>query len=440
MAVKMALTLKMMVMAIGLAMLAPSAARAQDNPRYASFVMDADTGQVLHQRHADKSLHPASLVKVMTLTMVFEELAAGRMTLRDRIPISAHAANMVPSKIGIPAGGSISVEDAILALVTKSANDVAAAVGEKIGGTESQFAAMMTRRAREIGMTRTVYRNASGLPHPQQITTVRDQAKLAHYVITRYPQYYRYFSTREFSYRGQRFHNHNRLMSSYRGMDGMKTGYINASGFNLIASAVRNDRRLIGVVFGGRTAASRNAHMASLLDKAFGPDNTPLLVANAGGKTGGSTAAAPRPGRKPESITQLAALHNTDHSADTFNTIEQGDVDPTLPTRLGQALGRDAANGVQIASLSPAAALPAEQRPWAIQIGAFESRARTDEALRATLRRLPDDLSGGAPFIAPLKTGQGWLFRARLGGYSKEQAMKACAVLKDCMPVAPQAF
>lgn len=432
----------------------PGAARAEANPRYAALVMDADTGTILHQSNADKSLHPASLVKMMTLTMAFDALAAGRLTLRDRIPISQHAASMSPSKIGLSPGSSISVEDAIYALVTKSANDIAVAMGEKLGGTESQFAAMMTRRAHEIGMTRTTFRNASGLHHAGQVSTARDMAKLGRYIIKNYPQYYTYFSTKEFSYRGNSYHNHNRLMSAYKGMDGIKTGFIGPSGFNLVASAMRNDRRLIGVVFGGRTAVSRNEHMRKLLDSGFaqlgvGPDVRVASAAPAPGK------AAPKPGRKPDSITQLAALHNVPDAEDadfsrskTYGAIVgQGDADPTMATRLEKSLRAMAAQneavapaGVQMASLSPSIALPAEQRPWAIQIGAFESRARTDAALRETLGKLPDDLAAGSPFIAPLKTGNGWLFRARLGGYSKEQAMKACKVLKDCLPVAPQAF
>lgn len=397
-------------------------AQAKSNPRYAALIMDADTGVILHQSGADKKLYPASLVKMMTLMMAFEALAAGKISLRDRVTISKYAASMQPSKIGIAPGGSISVEDAIYALVTKSANDIAVALGEKLGGTESQFAAMMTRRAHEIGMTKTVYKNASGLPNAAQISTARDQAKLARHIIKTYPQYYKYFSTRNFTYRGASYHNHNRLMSTYKGMDGMKTGFIGASGFNLVASAVRNDRRLIGVVFGGRTAASRNARMAELLDQGFaelgiGKDAGTVVVASKG-------KVAPKPDRKPESIAQLAALHNVDPAAGT-----------------GYSLNNAAAPaGVQIASLSPAAPIPAEQRPWAIQIGAFESRARTDGALREAMARLPDDLAGGSPFIAPLKTGEGWLFRARLGGYSKEQAIAACRLIKDCLPVAPQAF
>lgn len=409
-------------------------AQAQSNPRYAALVMDADTGVILHQSNADKSLHPASLVKIMTLAMTFDALQSGRLRLNDRVPISAHAASMSPSKIGIPAGGSISVEDAIYALVTKSANDIAAALGEKLGGTESQFAAMMTRRARDIGMTKTVYKNASGLPNPAQITSARDQAKLARYIIKTYPHYYRYFSTRNFSYRGVSHHNHNRLMSTYKGMDGMKTGFINASGFNLVASAVRGDRRLIGVVFGGRTSVTRNDRMAQLLDAGFaelgvGKDAGTVVVAQNDNDSTTSSKSAPKPGRKPDSIAQLAALHNVDPAAGNAGSvariIEQGSSSST---------------GVQIASLSPAMPVPAEQRPWSIQIGAFESRARTDGALREALTRLPDNLASGSPFIAPLKTGDRWLFRARLGGYSKDQAIAACRLIKDCILVAPQAF
>jgi D-alanyl-D-alanine carboxypeptidase len=360
---------------------------------------------------------------------------------------------MVPSKLDLPAGSSISVEDAIYALVTKSANDIAVALGEKLGGTESQFAAMMTRKAREIGMTRTVFRNASGLHNVQQTSSARDMAKLARYIIKRYPQYYPYFSTREFSFKGQSYHNHNRLMSSYKGMDGFKTGFIGPSGFNLVASAVRGNKRLIGVVFGGRTAASRNAHMAQLLDGAFAKVGAgDVLVASAG------AAIPPKPGRKPETIMRLAMAHNDAAPAagapdqrwaqsKTFSNITgQGDVDPSALQRFENgvrviaAQGAPAPAGVQIASLGPAPAIAPAPRPWAIQIGAFESRARTDEALRTTLSRLPDTLASGSPFIAPLKTGNGWLFRARLGGYSKEQAIAACKLLKDCMPVAPQAY
>ncbi|MBL4805412.1 MAG: D-alanyl-D-alanine carboxypeptidase, partial [Alphaproteobacteria bacterium] len=248
---------------------APKPAKAAENPKYASIVMDADTGLILRQRYANKSLHPASLTKVMTLLLTFEALESGQMQLKDRIRISNHAASMVPSKLGLKPGSSIRVQDAIYALVTKSANDVAVALAEHHAGSESNFAQRMTAKARAIGMSRTTFRNASGLHDPRQVTTARDMAKMARYVINVHPTYYRYFSRKNFTYAGQTYRNHNRLMDTYPGMDGMKTGYINASGFNLIASAVRGDKRIIGVVFGGRSSRSRNAHMKDILDEGF---------------------------------------------------------------------------------------------------------------------------------------------------------------------------
>ena len=239
------------------------------NPRYASIVIDADTGAIIHERYADKRLHPASLVKMMTLLMTFDALANGSLTLTSRVPISQHAANQAPSKLGLRPGSSISVKDAILALVTKSANDIATALGEKIGGSEARFAAMMNARALEIGMTKSTFKNASGLHNPQQFTSARDMAVLSRFLVMHHSSYYKYFSTRNFAYNGQNYHNHNRLMETYKGMDGIKTGYIQPSGFNLAASAMRGNTRLIAVVFGGRSTQSRNAHVAELLDQGF---------------------------------------------------------------------------------------------------------------------------------------------------------------------------
>lgn len=244
-------------------------ASSGENPKYASIVIDAATGAVLSESHPNKVLHPASLTKVMTLVMLFDALEAGTVRLNDRIYISERAAAQQPSKLGLPAGSSIRVEDAILAVVTKSANDIATAIGEHLAGSESRFATRMTRRAHDIGMARTNFVNAHGLHNPAQVSTARDMAIMARYVLNRYPHYYRYFSTKQFTYRGKTMNNHNRLMQSYPGMDGFKTGFINASGFNLIASAKRGDRRVIGVVFGGRSWQSRNDHMAVLLDRGW---------------------------------------------------------------------------------------------------------------------------------------------------------------------------
>lgn len=213
--------------------------------------MDASTGKILSQSNADKMLHPASLTKVMTLLMLFDAIDSGKIKLNDRIYMSRTAASMVPSKLNIPAGSYILVKDAIYALVTKSANDVAVAIAEKLGKTESRFAMMMTKKARQMGMNRTRFMNASGLHHPKQVTTARDMAKMGRYLIAIQPRYYRYFATQSFKYRGKSYRNHNRLLGQYNGMDGIKTGYIQASGFNLLASAKRRDKRLIGVVFGG---------------------------------------------------------------------------------------------------------------------------------------------------------------------------------------------
>ena len=237
--------------------------------RYASLVMDARTGEVLSAQNADETRHPASLTKMMTLYMLFEALRDGRMTLASPIRFSAEAASRPPSKIGVPAGGSISVEGAILALVTRSANDVAAAVGEALSGSEEAFARAMTQRARQMGMSRTTFRNASGLPDPEQVTTARDMALLGRRLIHDFPDRYHYFSVTHFQHGQRLIRNHNGMLLDYPGADGIKTGYIHASGYNIVTSAQREGVRLVGAVFGGRSWVERNRHMAELLDDGF---------------------------------------------------------------------------------------------------------------------------------------------------------------------------
>ena len=237
---------------------------------YASLIMDATSGRVLHETNADLTRYPASLTKMMTLYLLFEALDNGTVAFDESLPISEHAASQPPTKLGLMPGQSISVENAILALVTKSANDVAAAVAERLGGSESRFAWSMTAKAREIGMSRTMFANASGLPDPDQVTTARDVAVLALALLHDFPHYYPYFSTDHFYYGGAVHANHNRLLGSYEGLDGIKTGYTQSSGFNLVASAMRDGRRLIGVVLGARSPANRSLIMVSLLDQAFG--------------------------------------------------------------------------------------------------------------------------------------------------------------------------
>ena len=238
--------------------------------KYASFVMDADTGEVLHSVNADTRNYPASLTKMMTLYMVFDALEHGKLRETDRLRVSRRASWQPSSHLGLKAGSTITVRNAILALVTKSANDVATVIAEHLGnGKERTFAKKMTRKAQELGMASTNFRNASGLYSRAQMSTARDMATLARRLLKDYPHYYHFFSTKEFSHAGKVHKNHNDLLATYDGVDGIKTGYIRASGFNLVTSAKKDGKRLIGVVFGGKTSSVRNAHMARLLDKGF---------------------------------------------------------------------------------------------------------------------------------------------------------------------------
>lgn len=487
------------------------------NPRYASIVVDADTGAILHESNADKRLHPASLVKMMTLLMAFERLQDGTMTLNQRVRISEHAASQSPSKLGLRPGTTIAVKDAIYALVTKSANDIAVAMGEHMGGSETRFATMMTTRAQELGMTSTRFKNASGLHHIEQVSSARDMARLSRILIKNYPQQYKYFSTRNFSYNGASYHNHNRLMESYDGMDGIKTGYIGPSGFNLAASAVRGDRRLIAVVFGGRSTQSRNAHVAELLDRGFakmGVGKDAPRIADAGNINTPTKRSnpAPVPGRKPsiDGTTTLAMANTADTdmsqpemSAAMNEMIGEGDIDPAIAKRFetgmmaiaaikGVQAKSDAAptahttatttlaaatqpqvdaaqiqalpKGTQVLGQIPAQRVLQGSRPlsgtqavayhpeqtvipaiandeWSVQVGAYTSRMRSDQALSEAIRRLPTPLQNSArPVIVPLKAGDGWVFRARIRGLSREQASAACKYFDNCMAISPRAF
>lgn len=479
--------------------------KSKGNPKYASIVMDADSGMILSQRYADKTLHPASLTKMMTLLMVFESLDRGDIKKSSRIRISNRAASMVPSKLGLPAGSRIKIEDAVYALVTKSANDIAVAVAEHIGGSERKFAAMMTARARTIGMNKTRFKNASGLHNKYQVSSARDMAKLARYILQRYPHYYRYFSTKSFTYRGKTYRSHNRLMNSYKGMDGFKTGYINASGFNLVASANQNGRRLIGVVFGGRTSKSRNAHMAEILNAGFVKASRTRIA---------RVKTPPKPIQKPgsavASITAVKSLPTKDGSYTTLASLDtktkiavkpsnnfspnytalsealeggafsellgEGDFDASASKRIetgliavsvhkgdykpnpapatevekslrnmGHAMVSRIGEAKQkpFSAFSQTANIPNLPHPkdtvgkWSVQIGAYNSRVATDEALRAAKKKLPKNLSKANSLAVPLRTAEGLIFRARLGGLNEAEARKACKYFKDCMPVAP---
>jgi D-alanyl-D-alanine carboxypeptidase len=240
-----------------------------DDSRYASIVVDAASGRVLASANPDQALHPASLTKIMTLFMTFDALKRGQLQLWQVLPVSAHAAAMTPTELKLKAGDKITVEQAILGLVTESANDAAVVLAEAQAASEEAFAEAMTQRARSIGMKQTVFVNASGLPDVRQVSTARDQALLAMALMREHANEYRYFSTYRFAYRGQTYFNHNRLLNLYKGADGIKTGFIRAAGYNLVASAHRDGQRVIGVVFGGSSGRARDAHMVTLLDKGF---------------------------------------------------------------------------------------------------------------------------------------------------------------------------
>ncbi|APO52741.1 D-alanyl-D-alanine carboxypeptidase [Bradyrhizobium diazoefficiens] len=261
------------------------------SPKFASIIVDGNSGSVLQATSPDGIRHPASLTKIMTLYLLFERLESGKMKLDTEMPVSQHAADQDPTKLNLRAGQTIRVEDAIKGLVTRSANDAAVVIAEAIAGDEDDFAQMMTRKARSLGMSKTVYRNANGLPNDEQVTTARDQATLGRAIQERFPRYYRYFATSTFNWRGQSIRNHNHLLGSVEGVDGIKTGYTRASGFNLVTSMRRGNRHLIGVVLGGRSGGSRDAIMRNLLAENLEKGATSHTVAAVTERSGADAAA-----------------------------------------------------------------------------------------------------------------------------------------------------
>lgn len=382
--------------------------------RYASIVIDAVSGEVLSERNADRRLYPASLTKMMTLYLTFEAIQNGTLRKSTRLSVSARAAGMEPSKLGLERGSTLRVEDAILGLVTKSANDAAVVLAEGIAGSEPRFAQRMTAKARALGMRNTRFMNASGLFHPEQVSSARDMAILSRSLMRDFPYEYRYFSTRSFTFAGHTYHNHNKLMQTYAGMDGLKTGYVHQSGFNLAASAVRGGRRLIGVVFGGRTTASRNKHMAELLDRGFASLSAPRLAA-----------------KGPRFDAMGLALRGE---------AESGEGDATEP-------GLDAIRpAAPPASLRPpaarAVAAPAYESggKYVVQIGSFSSKASGLKALKDARARISKGLPAASDaIVVPLVTSRGTIYRARLTGLSRAEAENACRVLKgNCLILATQ--
>ena len=354
--------------------------------RYATVVVNADTGQILHSLNADTRNYPASLTKIMTLYMVFEGLKQGNLAMTQGLPVSRRAAGMAPSKLGLKAGETITTRNAILALVTKSANDAAVVIAEALGGTEAKFARKMTIRARKLGMTRTTFRNASGLPNRGQLSTARDMAILALRLVRDFPEEYRYFSTKKFKFRGRTYSNHNGLLERYEGADGIKTGYIRASGFNIVASAERDGTRVIGVMFGGRSASSRDAQMVKLLDR--GISKAELYSRKRASVTPKPTAKNPRATERPTAVQKPVTIDR-----------------------------------------------------WGVQVGAFRSAGAAKTMARAAATRLRSIAPNATVSVTPMRSQGVDLHRARVMGMTEADARKSCLRLRQikfaCVPVSP---
>ena len=405
-------------------------------PVYASIVVDAKTGKVLHQSNADARRYPASLTKMMTLYLLFEAMERNEMSMTTRLKVSERAAAQPPSKLGLKAGDTIAVKDAILAIVTRSANDVAAVIAENLAGTEVAFASRMTSTARSIGMRNTTFRNASGLPDSGQISTARDMATLGRAIQERFPEYYKFFSTRSFTWKGHKIGNHNRLLGRVAGVDGIKTGYTRASGFNLVTSVARDKRHVVAVVLGGKTGKSRDAHMASLIDKNFrkasrGAKTDAVLVASAAPTAGGKVMLPrPRPG------TEIAALPSLPSArADLNAAIRALDapipaIAPAKRTASADLIGELALAEGDIDEELPGPRKALADGGWKIQIGALPSKSAALSALAQARKAVPTVLAQAEPYAEAVDAKGATLYRARFGGFeSKEAARSACVQL-----------
>jgi D-alanyl-D-alanine carboxypeptidase len=398
--------------------------------RYAAIVLDAHSGRVLHAENPDSRNYPASLTKMMTLYLLFEALESGKMKLDTPLKVSKRAEGMSPSKLGLKAGETISVQTAIMALVTKSANDAAVVVAENLGGTEIAFAKRMSDKAQDLGMRNTSFRNASGLPNRRQMSTARDIATLAQHLIRDFPQYYGYFSSDAYTFRGKEMKNHNNLLRSYAGTDGIKTGYIRASGFNLAASVERGNHRLIAVVFGGKSAKSRDAQMMSLLDRGFEQlardDNdgaaSQRFAALSRKKMSQPLALPDPPPAKPVPENMASLPRPQELEA----TVARLDVAPPTAPKAESDSGSDWAGG---------------QTQWSIQVGAYGDIVPARAAAADAVNRIPKLTENTHISIAPYHAGDRLMYRARLIGMSENSAKQACRSLAKrripCIAIAP---
>lgn len=383
----------------------------QANPLHASIVVDANTGEVLHESHADASRYPASLTKMMTLYILYEAIQQGKMNLDTRMPVSIYAASMPSTNINLRAGDTISVREAIAALVVRSANDVATVVAETLGNTEANFARMMTDKARVLGMRSTTFRNASGLPHSEQKTTARDLVTLSTRLMKDFPQYYHYFSTQSFTHKGTTYNSHNRMLRNTRGVDGLKTGFIRASGFNIATSAKRGNRRVIAVVMGGQTAAARDQYMSHLLDYSFNQSTSPFMAnhSNSSRKTPAN--------HKTSSVS--AASNQTVAKRRTPNPNIIATTTPAKITAGSQKVASD------------------NNKNWEVQVGSYQAHDRAHAQAQAATRWIP-----GQVVVTEVEMSNQKLYRARLIGLQESQARTACQNLSrqkmECLVIRSQ--
>jgi D-alanyl-D-alanine carboxypeptidase len=396
--------------------------------KYAAVIMDAATGEVVYAANPDARHYPASLTKVMTLFVTFDALKAGRISMDSMIKVSGRAARQPASRLGLEAGDRIKLRDAVLALVVKSANDAASALGEHLGGSERKFAALMNAKAAAIGLENTSFRNASGLPNRQQLTTARDFAKLVRALQRQHPEYYKLFSTRSFTFRGRKHDNHNRLLDRYEGADGVKTGYIRASGFNLAASARRAGHRLIGVVMGASSPQARDLHMMGLLERGFEKTTAGTYIAYDYDRSiqvdPSRSHANPRKkierAKGARGVMRLARL-----------------TPPKRPVELVRPTGEGSTYQPELP-----AAPEASPMDWEIQVGTFSHRAPAHELASRAKDRLPSLLAHVRINIVTMQEGGTTLYRARLAGLDSDNAERACELLRakamPCYPIAPE--
>ncbi len=392
------------------------------NPRYAAYVIDAKTGKVLFSRNGNARRYPASLTKMMTLYLVFEDLKSGRINLSTRLVMTKAGWRREPSKLGMKPGQSISMKQAIYALVTKSANDVATALGDQLAGSEAAFARRMTRKARQLGMKKTTFKNANGLTARGQTTTASDMAKLGLALREHFPRRFKYFKTRVFKYGKRRYSNHNRLLGKVRGVDGIKTGYTRASGFNLVTSASHGGRRIVAVVMGGRSGKSRNAHMAKLVRQYLpraSRGKARLLVAKA---------RSSRPGGNKKDVEAISKSLSKMSASSTPVPVLRTPPAAAVPVEVK----KKAEPVLKVNSIpAPRSVAKAPATGWQIQLTASDNRSKAQDILDRAKSKNKRLLAFASPVTLEIVKNGTRLYRARFVGFqSKASARQACRVLK----------